>query len=86
MKAHGFGKYLWPLMAAIMVAFFSALAHGQCAMCRAAFDGASGAKMAKSLNQGIIVLLIPPVLIFCAFFITAIKYRKTPDEVLKNNS
>lgn len=68
------------VVAALAFALFSLPAFAQCAMCRAAFDGASGATMAKSLNRGIIVLLIPPVAIFCGIFIAAIKYRKAPGE------
>lgn len=65
------------IVGALMFAFNSLTALAQCAMCRASFGGSSGAAMAKSLNQGIIVLLIPPVAIFCAIFIAAIKYRKS---------
>jgi hypothetical protein len=82
MKALRFGKRLWSVVAAaIMVALSSAPTLAQCAMCRAAFDGANGAKLAKSLNEGIIVLLIPAVMIFCAVFITAIRFRKAPDDL-----
>ncbi|MBD0325340.1 MAG: hypothetical protein ICV68_02860 [Pyrinomonadaceae bacterium] len=65
------------IVGAFCFAFGSLPAFAQCAMCRASFGGSSGAAMAKSLNQGIIVLLIPPVAIFCAIFIAAIKYRKS---------
>jgi hypothetical protein len=88
MKALRFGKCLWSAaVAALMLAVCSMPVVAQCAMCRAAFnDGASGASMAQSLNRGIIILLIPPVAIFCAFFIAAIKYRKAPDVDSKNVS
>ena len=83
MRALRFGKHLWQvIIAALMLALCSVPALAQCAMCRAAFnDGTSnGAAMAQSLNRGIIVLLIPPVAIFCAIFITAIKYKKAADD------
>ncbi|MDX6694256.1 MAG: hypothetical protein QOF02_1859 [Blastocatellia bacterium] len=81
MKALRFCKNLWRSIGALlMLALLSLPASAQCAMCRAAFDGSSGAVMAKSLNRGIIILLIPPVAIFCAIFITAYKYRKAPME------
>lgn len=77
MKASRFFKTVWAMtVAAAMLALCSVPTSAQCAMCRAAFDGAGGAQMAKSLNQGIIVLWIPPVAIFCAIFITAFKRRK----------
>ncbi|HEY0406046.1 MAG TPA: hypothetical protein VGC89_09985 [Pyrinomonadaceae bacterium] len=79
MKALRLVKGLWRLAcAALMLALLSLPAAAQCAMCRAAFDGASGAVMAKSLNRGIIILLVPPVAIFCGIFITAYRYRKAP--------
>lgn len=45
----------------------------QCGMCRAA-AAASGA--ANALNLGILLLLVPPVAIFCGIFIVAYKYRR----------
>lgn len=85
MKALRFVKFLWSAFAAtVAVAVFSLPVSAQCAMCRAAFDGASGAKLAKSLNEGIIILLIPPVAIFCGIFLTAYKYRRAPNEFTKN--
>jgi hypothetical protein len=77
MKASRFLKTVWPsIVAALTMALCRVPVDAQCAMCRAAFDKTGAAQMAKSLNQGIIVLLIPPVAIFCAIFITAIKRRK----------
>lgn len=85
MRDGRFGKRLWrAAVALLMLALCSTSVFAQCAMCRASFGGSSGAAMAKSLNQGIIVLLIPPVTIFCAIFIVAIKYRKSTDEDAKD--
>ena len=41
----------------------------QCAMCRTAAEATAG------FNLGILVLLIPPVGIFCAIFWTAYKFQ-----------
>lgn len=52
--------------------------HGlaQCAMCKNAITGSpNAARLAERFNFAIFVLLIPPVLIFCGFFIAVIKYR-----------
>ena len=46
--------------------------HAQCSMCKTAL---SGAKMARSLNLGILVLVIPPVTIFCSIFVVALKHH-----------
>ena len=53
-------------------------AMAQCALCKNAITGSpSAAKLSESLNFAIIVLLIPPVLIFCGIFAIAYKYRKS---------
>jgi hypothetical protein len=50
----------------------------QCAMCKNAVTGSPGAaKLSESLNFAILVLLIPPVLIFCGIFLIAFRYRKS---------
>lgn len=49
----------------------------QCALCKAS-AAASGAS--NSLNAAILVLLIPPVTIFCAIFIVAFRLRAAPGE------
>jgi hypothetical protein len=49
----------------------------QCALCKNAVAGSpEAAKLSESLNFAIIVLLIPPVLIFCGIFLLAFRYRK----------
>jgi heme/copper-type cytochrome/quinol oxidase subunit 2 len=55
----------------------SSLASAQCAMCKNAITGSpNAARLAERFNFAIFVLLIPPVLIFCGFFIAVLKYRK----------
>lgn len=55
--------------------------QAQCAMCRSALSGSpTGAKLSQSFNFAILVLLIPPVMIFCGIFLAAFKYRKAADE------
>lgn len=53
-------------------------AFAQCAMCRAvAANAEDAAQFAKLLNLGILVLLIPPVIIFCGIFVLAFKHRSS---------
>ena len=47
----------------------------QCVMCRASLTNNSA--FAKNLNIGVLVLLVPPVSIFCTIFILAIRNRKS---------
>lgn len=52
-------------------------ALAQCALCRTAVAGSpEAAKLAESLNFAILILLIPPVLIFCGIFYIALRQRK----------
>jgi hypothetical protein len=39
-----------------------------------------GANATKALNLGVIVLLIPPVTLFCSFFVIAYKHRQPQNE------
>jgi hypothetical protein len=53
-------------------------------MCRAAVgNSAEAAAAASGMNLAVLVLLIPPVALFCAFFFVAYKYRKAPEEAAR---
>jgi heme/copper-type cytochrome/quinol oxidase subunit 3 len=87
MKMWRFKSHRWKLIlaTALLVLSSAPAVMAQCAMCRTAVESTGGG-LAKSLNLGIIVLLIPPVAIFCAIFVTAYKHRKAPSDVTKNVS
>lgn len=64
-------------------------ALGQCAMCRASVQAGANASanpqaVADTLNLAVLVLLIPPVLIFSALFIVLLRYRRGMDETDAN--
>jgi hypothetical protein len=51
-------------------------------MCKNAITGSpNAARLAERFNFAIFVLLIPPVLIFCGFFVAVFKYRKEQGEI-----
>ena len=56
------------------------LAHGfaeaQCSMCRASLTSVTNTRFMRNFNIGVLVLLIPPVSIFCSIFIVLKKYSK----------
>ena len=54
-------------------------ASAQCALCRTALGGAAE-KTARTMNLGILVLLVPPVAIFCSIFVAAYRGAKGRDE------
>ena len=43
--------------------------YAQCSMCKAVLSGSNNGKFIRNLNIGILVLLLPPVSIFCSIFI-----------------
>lgn len=53
-------------------------AAAQCAMCRAAVE-AGGERSARTMNTAMLVLLIPPVTMFCSAFALVYKYRQPRD-------
>ena len=54
-------------------------AFAQCAMCRMGVE-AGGEKAARTMNLAMLVLLVPPVSIFCSAFALVYKYRKPRGE------
>jgi hypothetical protein len=58
--------------------FMSLPAAAQCALCKTAIAGSPDAgRLSQSLNFAVLILLIPPVLIFCGIFVLAYRYRKS---------
>ena len=67
----------------VTVAFLAALsttAFGQCSMCRSALAGSGNAFFVRNFNIGVLVLLVPPVTIFCSIFVALKRYKKADDE------
>ena len=59
----------------VAVTLASSTGFAQCAMCRASLAGSNNATFIRNLNIGVLVLLIPPVTIFCSIFVI-LKRRK----------
>jgi hypothetical protein len=59
---------------ALALALFSESTMAQCVMCRASLGNNSA--FVRNLNIGVLVLLVPPVSIFCTIFILAIRHRR----------
>jgi ABC-type phosphate transport system permease subunit len=79
MRSSGVYKFILIVSAvlAVMCVPCAQTVMAQCAMCRAAVAGGSnGAAFAKSFNTAVLVLLAPPVTIFCSIFIVAYRHRK----------
>jgi hypothetical protein len=50
-------------------------ADAQCSMCRASLTSVTNSRFIRNFNIGVLVLLIPPVSIFCSIFVVLRKYR-----------
>jgi hypothetical protein len=71
---------VWKYLAVVALVAFVLLAlapagFAQCAMCRASLSGSNNATFIRNLNVGVLVLLVPPVTIFCSIFVV-LKRRK----------
>lgn len=60
---------------AASVLMFATPAFAQCAMCRASLG--SNSTFIKNFNIGVLVLLVPPVAMFCTIFVVAIRHRRS---------
>lgn len=52
----------------------------QCGMCKTALAGSNNALFIRNFNIGVLVLLIPPVTIFCSIFIALRRYKTSDEE------
>ena len=50
-------------------------AGAQCSMCRSALTSATNSRFIRNFNIGVLVLLAPPVAMFCSIFVVLRKYR-----------
>ena len=70
------GKHFILLSVAMVVlVLISTSALGQCSMCRTSLAGSNNAFFIRNFNIGVLVLLIPPVTIFCSIFIALKRYK-----------
>jgi hypothetical protein len=67
------------LVMACAVAAWCALSSqsllAQCVMCRASIG--QNSLFARNLNIGVLVLLVPPVAMFCTIFVLAFRHRRS---------
>ena len=69
MKARGKRLVFLVVLASAILLVFAATGSAQCSMCRAALAGSNNALFIKNFNIGVLVLLVPPVTMFCSIFI-----------------
>jgi hypothetical protein len=59
----------------IMLLFANVDVAAQCSMCRASLTSSNNARLIRGFNLGVLVLLVPPVTIFCSIFIVLRRFR-----------
>lgn len=80
-------KALLPAIVAVAgLLLLSATALGQCAMCRASLAGSNNAFFIRNFNIGVLVLLVPPVTIFCSIFVVLKRHKAADDEEIEKDS
>jgi hypothetical protein len=72
------------LAALLAILALSSVAFGQCAMCRTALAGSNNALFVRNFNIGVLVLLVPPVAIFCSIFIALKRHKESGVESLES--
>lgn len=81
MRASSRMKLLLPVLTAVaLLLLLSMTALGQCSMCRASLAGSNNAFFIRNFNIGVLVLLIPPVTIFCSIFVALKRYKAADDQ------
>jgi hypothetical protein len=67
---------LLALVAALAILLVASPCTAQCAMCRAALAGSNNAFFIRNFNIGVLVLLVPPVTMFCSIFVVLKRYHR----------
>ena len=75
MKSSWWRVLVLVVLAVAVVLLANGHADAQCSMCRSALTSASNSRFIRNFNIGVLVLLAPPVAIFCSIFIVLRKYR-----------
>ena len=67
--------FVFLAIAALGVLMLAEPTFAQCVMCRASLGNNSS--FIRSFNIGVLVLLVPPVSLFCTIFVLAIRHRRS---------
>ena len=70
---------VFALALAVLVLLESS-SYAQCSMCRASLAGSNNAFFIRNFNIGVLVLLTPPVAIFCSLFVALKRHGSARQE------
>jgi len=62
------------LVAGAVMLLAHTYAEAQCSMCRASLTSVTDSRFIRNFNIGVLVLLVPPVSIFCTIFVVLKRY------------
>lgn len=72
--------FLLIAVASLSILVLKSPAIAQCAMCRASLAGSNNAYFIRNFNIGVLVLLVPPVAMFCSMFVILRRHRLRDEE------
>jgi hypothetical protein len=79
LKSIGSRTLLFIALTVGIVLLMHSTTAAQCSMCKAVLSN-SNARFIRNFNIGILVLLLPPVSIFCSIFVVLKRYRTENSE------
>ena len=62
-------------LASLVVTLFTGDVEAQCSMCKAVLQSTKDPGFIRGYNLGVLVLLLPPVTIFCSIFIVLRRHK-----------
>jgi hypothetical protein len=71
---------LFAMLALLVPLLLQTSVAAQCAMCRASLEGSNNSYFIRNFNIGVLVLLVPPVAMFCSIFVVLRRHKAAPTE------
>ena len=72
-------RYAFLAFVLVLILLSSDAALAQCSMCKAVLTSSRDAGFIRGYNIAVLVLLLPPVTIFCSIFIVLRRHRNQAD-------
>ena len=68
-------RFAFLILVAALILLASDPALAQCSMCKAVLSSTKDANFIRGYNIGVLVLLVPPVTIFCSIFVVLRRHK-----------
>jgi len=68
------------IVALFAILFLGPSVFAQCAMCKASLAGSNNPYFIRNFNIGVLVLLVPPVAMFCSIFVVLRRHKLRDEE------